>query len=275
MSRTVLITGCSSGIGHDAALRLTERGWRVLATCRNPEDCAALSGAGLESFPLDYERPETIAAAVEEACARTGGRLDAVFHNGAYAIPGPIEDIPAAAMEAIFRANFLGWHDLTRQLLPLFRAQGAGRIVFCSSVLGMVAMRWRGAYVATKFALEGYADTLRMELRGSGIHVSLIEPGPIRTEFRRNAIRQFERWVDWRASALRADYENGLLDKLYKAGKRPDPGELGPEAVTARLIHALEAPRPRPRYYVTVPTYVVGILKRFLSTRLMDRLLGG
>ena len=209
---------------------------------------------------------------MDSVLSATGGRLDAVFNNGAYAIPGPVEDLPTDALRAIFEANFFGWHDLTRRLIPTFRRQGAGRIVQCSSVLGFQAMPWRGSYNASKFALEGYSDTLRMELRGTGIHVSLIEPGPIRTDFRKNAIKQFEKWVDWQNSGLRDRYENGLLDKLYKASGKPDPGELGPEAVTRKLIHAIEAPRPRPRYYVTTPTILTGYTRRFVSTRMLDAL---
>lgn len=273
-ARTVLITGCSSGIGLDAARTLRARGWTVFASCRQAQDCRRLEQEGLIAPRLDYEDTASIAAALDSVLARTGGQLDAVFHNGAYAIPGPVEDLPTEAMRAIFEANFLGWHDLTRRLIPVFRAQGHGRIVMCSSVLGLQAMRWRGAYNATKFALEGYTDTLRMELADSGIRVSLIEPGPIRTDFRKNAIAQFERWVDWKSSLLRQQYEDELLAKLKKAGSGRDPGELGPEAVSAKLIHALEAGRPRPRYFVTTPTYVAGLLRRVLPTRALDAIFG-
>lgn len=270
MARSILITGCSSGIGLDAARTLRTRGWRVFSSCRAQADCDRLIAEGLESPRLDYEDPETLETALAEVLSATGGTLDAVFHNGAYAIPGPLEDIPTDGMRAIFEANFLGWHDLTRRLIPVMRRQGHGRIVLCSSVLGIQAMRYRGSYNATKFALEGWGDTLRMELHGTGIHVSLIEPGPIRTEFRKNAILQFERWVDWENSLLRDEYESTLLKKLKKAGGGKDPGELGPEAVTAKLIHAIEAGRPRPRYFVTTPTWVAAFLHRLLPTRATD-----
>jgi NAD(P)-dependent dehydrogenase (short-subunit alcohol dehydrogenase family) len=269
---TVLITGCSSGIGHDAAHALARRGWRVFATCRKEEDCARLREQGLESFRLDYEDEASVAEAVEEALARTGGRLDALYNNGAYAIPGAVEDIPRGALRAIFEANLFGWHDLTRRVIPVMRAQGHGRIVNCSSVLGLVTMRWRGAYVSTKFALEGLTDTLRLEMNGTGIHVSLIEPGPITSRIRENAIIQFEKWIDWKNSARAEEYRTSLLRRLYeKTG--PDPFELPPSAVTAKLIHALESPRPRPRYYVTTPTYAMGALRRILPTRALDWLI--
>lgn len=270
--RTILMTGCSSGIGQHAAHALKARGWRVFATCRKAQDCKRLQQEGLESFVLDYERPETIAAAVTEAANRSDGRIDALFNNGAYAIPGALEDMPTDAMRAIFEANFLGWHELTRQMIPLMRAQGHGRIVQCSSVLGFIGLKWRGAYVATKFALEGYTDVLRMEMAEAGLHVVLIEPGPIATRFRENARGQFERWVNWEASPRAAQYRNSLRKRLY-APPRKDRFELGPEAVTAMLIHALESPRPKPRYHVTLPTRAMNLLRRILPTRGLDSIL--
>lgn len=270
-ARTLLITGCSSGIGYDAAHAMSKRGWRVFATCRSEGDCERLRGEGLESFRLDYEDPDSIEAAVAEVLKRTGGTLDALFNNGAYAIPGPSEDVSRAALTAIFNANFLGWHDLTVRLIPVMRAQGHGRIVQCSSVLGLVSMPWRGPYNATKFALEAMSDALRVELRDADIHVSLIEPGPIRTDFRANAVKQFEKWIDWKASH-RTDYESDLLKKLHE-GSGETMFELPPSAVTKKLIHALEAPRPKARYFVTVPTYMMDIARRILPTWAMDRLM--
>lgn len=269
-SRTILITGCSSGIGYDAAHALAARGWRVFATCRKPADVARLSEEGLESFVLDYEDPETVAAAAARVLDATGGKLGALFNNGAYAIPAPFEDVPRAAMAAIFNANFIGWHDLTARLIPSMRANGAGRIVNCSSVLGLVAAPYRAAYVATKFAVEGWTDTMRLELAGTGVHASLIEPGPIATDFRDNAVREFERWIDWEASPRADDYRTHLLDRLYK-GSGASPFRLPASAVTAKLIHAIESPRPRARYYVTTPTYAVAVMRRLLPVGLLDR----
>lgn len=270
--RTILITGCSSGIGHDAAHTLAARGWRVFAAARAQADCDRLRAEGLEAVRLDYEDPATIAAAVAEVAQATGGRLDALFNNGAYAIPGALEDIPAPAMRAIFEANVIGWHDLTCRVIPMMRAQGSGRIVQCSSVLGLVGMKWRGAYVATKFALEGLSDVLRLEMRDTGIQVVLIEPGPIDTRFRLNARARFEAWVDWRASPRAAQYRDRLLPRLYANGG-PDRFELPAAAVTAALVRALDSPRPRARYAVTWPARAAGPLRRLLPVRLMDRLL--
>lgn len=270
--RTILITGCSSGIGHDAAHALASRGWRVFATCRRQEDCDRLRDEGLESFRLDYEDPPSIEAAVAEALRRGGGRLDALFNNGAYALPGAVEDLPTDGLRAIFEANLFGWHELTRRVIPVMRAQGHGRIVQCSSVLGLIALKWRGAYVATKFALEGLTDALRLEMRDTPVDVVLIEPGPITTRFRRNAARQFEKWIDWQASARAGQYRDELRQRLY-AAEAPDTFELPPSAVTARLIRALEARRPRPRYFVTIPTHGMALLRRILPGRMLDGVL--
>jgi NAD(P)-dependent dehydrogenase (short-subunit alcohol dehydrogenase family) len=267
--RSILITGCSSGIGLDAAHGLRSRGWRVFATCRQEADCERLRSEGLESFRLDYADEASIAAAVEEVKARTGGTLDALFNNGAYACPGAVEDLPRGALREIFEVNLFGYHDLARRVIPIMRAQGAGRIVNCSSVLGLVGLTWRGAYVATKFAMEGLTDVLRIEMTGTGIEVILIEPGPIATKIRENAIPHFEKWIDWEASARVEQYKS-LLGRLYDKKTRKDPFELEPSAVTAKLVHALEARRPKARYYVTTPTYLMGFARRVLSTRMLD-----
>jgi NAD(P)-dependent dehydrogenase (short-subunit alcohol dehydrogenase family) len=266
--KSILITGCSSGIGLDAARSLKSRGWRVFATCRQQGDCDRLIGEGLESFRLDYADEASIEAAMAEALSRTGGTLDAVFNNGAFACPGAVEDLPRDALRAIFEVNLFGYHDLTRRVIPVMRAQGHGRIINCSSVLGLVGMTWRGAYVATKFAMEGLSDVLRLEMRGTGIHIVLIEPGPITTDIRKNAIPHFEKWIDWEHSA-RVDQYAGLRDRLY-TDSGPDKFELPASAVTAKLIRALESPRPRPRYFVTTPTYISNVLRRLLPTRALD-----
>ncbi len=267
-ARSILITGCSSGIGLDAARTLKARGWRVFATCRQAVDCERLQAEGLESFVLDYSDEPGIVAAVDEVLARTGGTLDALFNNGGYACPGALEDLPRAALRANFEVNVFGYHDLARQVIPVMRRQGHGRIINCSSVLGFVGRSWRGSYVATKFALEGLTDVLRIEMRDTPIDVILIEPGPIGTRIRENAAAQFEKWIDWKASARVAQYE-GLRARLYEQ-KGPDPFEMTPAAVSAKLIHAVESARPRPRYYVTTPTYLMDLARRILPTRALD-----
>ncbi|MDE4275648.1 SDR family NAD(P)-dependent oxidoreductase [Phaeobacter gallaeciensis] len=272
MQKTILITGCSSGIGLDAARGMRDRGWRVFACCRQQQDCDRMRDEGFDSPLIDYTRPDTITDGLEQVLTATGGGLDVLFNNGAHGLPGAVEDLPTEALRDIFESNFFGWHELTRQVLPVMRAQGHGRIVQNSSILGLVTFPWRGAYVATKYAIEGLTDTLRIELTDTNIHVILIEPGPVTSKIRENSIPHFERYVDWRASPLRARYEESLLKRLYES-KGPDRFELPASAVTAKLIHACESPRPRPRYYVTTPTHIVGFLRRILPTRSIDRIL--
>lgn len=267
--KSILITGSSSGIGYDAAKALKDRGWRVFATCRAQEDCDRLEAEGFESFRLDYSDQASVSAAVQEATTRTGGTLDAVFNNGAFGTPGAVEDLPTDALREIFEVNFFGYHELTRQVLPIMRKQGHGRVVNCSSVLGFAVLRFRGAYNSTKFALEGLTDTLRLEMRGTPIHIILIEPGPITSQIRQNSIPQFEKWIDWENSPRREQYEGKVIKRLYQDGG-PDQFELPASAVSAKLIHALESPRPKPRYFVTVPTHLLGVLKRLLPTRALD-----
>ncbi|KIC21210.1 SDR family NAD(P)-dependent oxidoreductase [Leisingera sp. ANG-Vp] len=272
MKKTILITGCSSGIGLDAARGMRERGWRVFASCRQQRDCDRMRAEGFESPRIDYTEPASISAGLAEVLEATGGTLDALFNNGAHGLPGAVEDLPTEALRTIFEANFFGWHELTRQVIPVMRKQGHGRIVQNSSILGFVSFPWRGAYVATKYALEGLTDTLRVELQGTGIHMVLIEPGPVTSKIREKSIPHFERFIDWKSSPLRDLYEKRLLKRLYES-KGPDTFELPASAVTAKLAHACESRRPHPRYYVTTPTHIAGILRRILSTRAIDRIL--
>jgi NAD(P)-dependent dehydrogenase (short-subunit alcohol dehydrogenase family) len=270
--RSILITGCSSGIGHAAAHGMAARGWRVFAACRQVADAERLAAEGLESLVLDYADECSVEAGLASVLARTGGKLDALYNNGAFALPGAVEDLPRGGLRSVFEVNLFGVHDLTRRVIPVMRAQGHGRIVNCSSVLGLVPMKWRGAYVASKFALEGLTDVLRLEMQGTGIHVSLLEPGPIPSKIRVNSIPHFERWIDWRGSARRADYESSLLKRLYES-RGPDRFELPPEAVVAKLAHAVDNPRPRPRYYITTATHLMGAARRLLPTRALDWLI--
>jgi len=272
--RSVLITGCSTGIGEVAARLMRGRNWRVFPTARKQADVDRLKEQGFEAFLLDYEDPATIKVALDAILKLTDGKLDGLFNNGAYAIPGALEDMPVEGLQTLFQANFFGWHDLTRQVVPVMRAQGSGRIVQCSSILGFIAMKYRGAYTASKFALEGYSDTLRQELSGTGIHVSLIEPGPIETRFTANALANFDRWIG--PEGLIASPHRKSYEKRRKRMEQGEPGffKLPAEAVVKPLIHALEAKKPKPRYYVTIPTTVLGVAKRFLSTRALDRFLG-
>jgi len=269
--KSVLITGCSSGIGLGVAEGLKGKGYRVFATARKASDVARLTAAGFESLQLDLADPASIRAAVDDILKRTDGTLDALFNNGAYGQPGAVEDLSREVLRAQFETNLFGWHELTNLVLPVMRRQGHGRIIQNSSVLGFVALRYRGAYNASKHALEGLTDTLRLELAGSGIHVSLIEPGPITSRFRENAFKAYQRNIKPDSSVHRDKYMR-MEERLTKQGPVV-PFTLPPEAVLKKVIHALESRRPRARYYVTFPTYLFGFLKRVLSDRLLDRAL--
>lgn len=269
--RTLLITGCSSGIGYHCAHAMAARGWRVFATARDPDDVERLANEGLESLVLDLNDSWSIHVAVDEVLARTGGSLDALFNNGAYGQPGAVEDLSRNTLRAQFETNVFGWLELTNRILPTMRAQGHGRIVQNSSVLGLVALKWRGAYNASKFAIEGLTDTLRLELAGSGVHVSLIEPGPITSRFRDNALEAFDRRIDSDRSPHYAHYER--MEERRRRPQKPTPFTLGPEAVQKRLVHALESRRPQRRYPVTFPTYLFTALRRVLPAGVLDRIL--
>lgn len=267
--RTILITGCSSGIGLASAHVLKARGWRVLATARLDADLASLAAAGFESIRLELADPKSVAACAEAALSASGGRLNALFNNAAYGQPGAVEDVTAEVLRRQFEVNVFAAHELTRLVLPAMRRQGHGRIVNCSSVLGLVAAPWRGAYCASKFALEGLSDALRLELTGTNIHVSLIEPGPIRTRFVETAMAAARANIDIAGSVHRETYAR-IIAQMEKGGRQAF--KLEPEAVAAKLVHAVESRRPKTRYYVTTPTYVAAYLRRLLPDRLMDRI---
>ena len=266
--KTILITGCSSGIGLDAALAFKAEGWRVFASCRKQADCDHMIDRGFDSPLIDYADENSVTAGFAAVMAATGGTLDVLYNNGAFACPGAVEDLPRGGLEAIFQTNLFGVHQLTTLVIPAMRKQGHGRIINCSSVLGLVGLKFRGAYVATKFAMEGLSDVLRVEMRSSNIDVILVEPGPVTSSIRENAIPHFERWIDWENSPRRSQYET-LKERLY-TDSGPDPFELPASAVTKKLIHAATAKRPKPRYYVTKPTYFMGLMRRILPTRGLD-----
>ncbi len=268
--RCIIVTGASSGIGAHCARALKADGWRVFATARKPADLAALEADGIEAFFLDYRDPKSIEALVASVLERTGGRLDALYNNGAHAQAGAVEDLPVEALREQFEANVFGWHDLTRRVIPIMRAQGHGRIVQCSSILGLMPARYRGAYCASKYALEGLMASLRMELDGSGIHVSLIEPGPVRSKIHANGMTWFLKHVDYGNSVHRAGY------KAQMQQARSDAAETRrrePDVVYKALRHALLSQRPRPHYVVTVPARIGVVLKRLLPSALLYRIL--
>lgn len=265
--KSVLITGCSTGIGYVSAKGLKARGYRVFATARKPADLKRLEAEGLEAISLDYRDSGSVQACAAEVAKRTGGTLYALFNNGAYGQPGAVEDITRAVLEEQFATNFFGWHELTKACLPMLRNNGVGRIIQCSSVLGLTAMKWRGPYNASKFAIEGLTDTLRLELRGSGIDVITINPGPIESNFVSNARAAFEQHVDMTKSHYKAEFakQRASLDKGGSTRFK-----LPASAVFEKLILALERDRPSAHYYVTTPTWIVAIARRILPQSLLD-----
>ncbi len=268
MARSILITGCSSGIGLDAARTMRERGWRVIATARKAEDLARLKNfLNVEVLPLELADSQSIATCAIRALEMTRGKLDALFNNAAFGQPGAVEDLTPKLLREQFEVNVIGVHDLTRRLIPAMRKNGGGRIVNCSSVLGMIVAPYRGAYCASKFALEALTTSLRLELEGSGISVSLIEPGPIRSRFVEQAMARLIETVDIENSPHRDVYHARI--EAMKAGGQVT-FKLEPEAVTKKLIHAVESSRPRRHYYVTTPTYLAAAMRRLLPQVAID-----
>lgn len=244
----------------------------MFASCRKQADCDRLIAEGFDSPLLDYNDTATLETGLAEVLQATGGTLDALFNNGGFGTPGAAEDLPREALRANFETNVFGVHDLTTRVIPVMRAQGHGRIVQHSSVLGLVAMRWRPAYNATKFALEGLTDTLRIEMADTNIKIVTMNTGPVTSEIREKSIPHFEKWIDWENSPRRGQYETGLRKRLYE-NRGPDKFELPASAVTAKLLTACTHPNPKPRYYVTTPTYLMGFLRRILTSRGLDRVL--
>jgi NAD(P)-dependent dehydrogenase (short-subunit alcohol dehydrogenase family) len=270
-AKTILITGCSTGIGYVTARELKKRGHNVIATARKTEDVARLTEAGFTSLQLDLADSAGIRQAVLETLDLTGGKIDALFNNGAFGQPGAVEDLSREVLRFQFETNLFGTHELTNLIIPILRKQGHGRIIYNSSVLGLVALKYRGAYNASKFALEGLADTLRLELYGTNIHISLIEPGPILSNFRQNSFALYKKNIDPEHSFHKETYR-AMEDRLQKQGPAV-PFTLPAEAVVEKVIHALEARRPKIRYYVTFPTYLFAFLKRLLPFSWLDEFL--
>lgn len=286
--KSILITGCSTGIGYTCALGMKERGWRVFATARNNADLARLKALGLEAIYLDYTEPHSIENCANEVLARSKGRLDVLFNNGAFGQGGAVEDLRPEVLRHQLETNVIGWHDLTCRIIPAMRQCGHGRIIQCSSILGLIALKWRGAYNASKFAIEALSDTMRLELHGTGIFVCQIEPGPIRSKFQHHAIANFKKTIDVENSPHHKTYEKQLAktgsgrssvgwepespqQSRARTGKNWLPKyRLGPDAVLDKLIHAAESSRPKPHYYVTLPTHMGAFARRVLAGRWFD-----
>ncbi|MCU7834030.1 MAG: SDR family oxidoreductase [gamma proteobacterium symbiont of Taylorina sp.] len=266
--KTILITGCSSGIGLCCAHELQNRGYQVFASVREAEDVAILQAQGLNSLQLDLSQSHSINNAVDQVLEQSNGQLYALFNNGAYGQPGAVEDLRRSVLQEQFEVNVFGTQELTNRVIPVMRQQGFGRIIYNGSVLGIISLPFRGAYNASKYALEGLTDTLRLELYGSGINISIIEPGPITSAFRKNAYEKYQQNINKENSFFKDNY-TGMEARLTKQGSAA-PFTLPPEAVYKKLQHALESHNPQAHYYVTFPTYLFAALKRLLPAKGMD-----
>ena len=263
----IVITGCSTGIGLATAKHLKDRFIRVYPTARRIEDVEMLRGLGFENaMQLDVRNPDQIAAVIESVLKKEG-KIDAWFNNAGYGQMGAVEDVPTEVLREQFESNVLGLHECTRQIIPVMRQQGYGKIIQHSSVLGIIALPFRGIYNASKYAIEGLTDTLRLELKGTEIYPVLLNTGPITSRFRETAIASLER-VDTEDSVFKDTYEasrNGTAKRV--------PFNEGPEAVARVVYRILADEHPRPRYYITKATYLLGYAKRLLSSTWLDRLL--
>jgi len=269
--RSILITGCSSGIGYQVAKDLKQRGYRVIASARNQLDVDRLNSEGMYCLQLDLTDSQSIKHAFNAALEYSDSSLYGLFNNGAYGQAGAVEDLTREAMSLQFETNVIGTMELTNLVIPVMHQQGMGRIIFNSSILGFIALKFRGAYTASKYAIEGFADTLRLELDGTNIATCLIEPGPIETKFRSNSYKMYQKYIDRDNSRFKQEYLNSEKRLLKKGAAAPFT--LPASAITPKIIHALESNRPKPRYYVTKPTYLLGYMKRILSNKSLDKLL--
>ena len=269
-SRCVLITGCSSGIGLAIATGLHNRGYRVFASARKAQDVERLKQLGLPTLLLDLAETESIRQAVSQLLEQSDGQLFALINNAAYGQPGAVEDLQTEVLRRQFETNFFGTHELTRCLIPALRKQQRSHIIQISSILGFICLPYRGAYNASKYALEALTDTMRLELKNSSIHLSLIQPGPVCSRFRENAYRAFTETIDPESSLHREAYQKEI--KRMQSDK-PVPFTLPEEAVVEKVVHALESGRPKIRYTVTKPAHVFSFLKRILPDKWMDAIL--
>jgi len=266
--KSILITGCSSGIGYDTAHYLHKNGYKVYATAREQKDVDRLKSEGLDAYKLDVLLASDISKMLELITKE--GELYAVFNNAGYGQPGALEDITTKVLKEQFETNFFGLHELTHQALKIMRKQGYGRIIQHSSVLGIISLRFRGAYNASKYAIEGLCDTLRLELMGTDIHVVTINTGPVRSDFRKNAIIKFKKNVSYDGSNYEQEYKKELLDTQTKDD---DIFTKDSSVVIKNIVDALESKKPKPRYYNTFATHLLGSLKRVLSTKYLDKIL--
>ena len=269
--QNILITGCSSGIGLQTAITLKENGYKVYASAREKKDVGTLKSLGFDALKIDVRYKEDISNALDYII-KQDGKLDAVFNNAGFGQPGAVEDISTDVLKEQFETNLFGLHEVTIQAMKIFRAQGYGKIIQHSSVLGIISLKFRGAYNASKYAIEGLADTMRQELLDTNIFISSINTGPVTSKFRANALIKFNKNVDIENSFFSDIYKEELKDRL-ETNEDKAPFNLPATSVANVVLKIMQSNKPKPRYYVTKATYILGFAKRVLSTSLLDKLL--
>ena len=269
--KNILITGCSTGIGFETALYLKQNGIKVYATARKDKDVEFLKGFGLEVYKLDVRNKEEIKAILEKII-QNDMKLDAIFNNAGFGQPGAVEDVSVKVLRKQFETNVFGLHEVTLQAMKIFRKQGYGKIIQHSSVLGLISLRFRGAYNASKYAIEGLADTLRLETLNDNIFISSINTGPVVSKFRENGLKKFNKNIDAQNSHFKNQYEEELKSRL-ESTEKSTAFTLPAISVAKVVLKILNTQKPKPRYYVTKATYILGYLKRVLSTSLLDKIL--
>ncbi len=267
--KTVLVTGCSSGIGLATARTLRDHGWNVRPTARRKEHLEQLRSEGFTPLELDVSDSAAVQRAADDVLRGFNGQLGALVNNAGFGQPGAMEDLTREAMRYQFEVNFFGLQELTNRFIPVFRKQGYGRIVNISSVVGRISLPFMGIYSASKHAVEAVSDAMRIELLGSGISVSIIEPGPINTRFRDNSLDRARSQLDKVKSHFQERYLKQVMDTNRRRGLTA-PFAKTPEAVALKILHALESPNPRRRYPVTFPAYLGEIARRFFPDSIQD-----
>ncbi|AXX92785.1 short-chain dehydrogenase [Malaciobacter molluscorum LMG 25693] len=270
--KNILITGCSSGIGFESARILKEAGYKVYATARKKKDVKRLRTLGFISYKLDVTNAKNIKKVIDKIILEDM-KLDAVFNNAGYGQPGAVEDISTDVLRQQFETNLFGLHEVTIQAMKIFRKQGYGKLIQHSSVLGIISLKFRGPYNASKYAIEGLCDTLRQELIGSNIYLSVINTGPVTSKFRENALAKFKENIDIENSFFESTYKNEVKKRLESTDDSKAPFNLPPSSVANIALEIMNSKKPKPRYYVTKATYILGFAKRVLSTNLLDKLL--
>ena len=265
----ILVTGCSSGIGLSLVELLLKKGYDVIATARKEVDLCTLMSMGAKAVYLDLDKPDTLEAAIHQVKKMTP-TLYALINNSGFAQPGSVRDLSLELMQAQFQTNVFGTIGWTNLCLPLLSHGGPTKLIFLSSILGVVSAPYLGAYCASKYALEAFISSLRMELSGSKTHVISIRPGAIETEFRHRAVQELKNGIALEESQSKCQYQKSIAnsEKKKAKGKRMDS-----KKAAEIIVSVLEKEKPKTAYYVTAPAILMGALRRFIPERWVERIM--